>query len=129
MAWAADRRGPERVRGAYAWRTLRRVDARLIFNSDLPGSDWSLFYSWHSALLRQDKSGAQVLGWFPDQRMSAEETVRGHSSWAAFAGFDDASAGVIALGKRADLTAVSVDPFRGRNGSELFGGGGAPLRR
>jgi hypothetical protein len=54
--------------------------------------------------------------------MSAEETVRGYSSWAAFAGFDEASAGVIAVGKRADLTAVSVDPFRVRNGAELLGG-------
>ena len=122
MAWAADRLGPERVRGAYAWRTLRRAGARLVFNSDLPGSDWSLFYGWHSALLRQDKSGAPALGWFPDQRMSAEETVRGYSSWAAFAGFDEASAGVIAVGRRADLTAVSVDPFRVRNGAELLGG-------
>ena len=122
MPWAAQRLGADRVRGAYAWRTLRRAGAHLVFSSDLPGSDWSLFYGWHSALLRQDKLGSPPAGWFPDQRMSAEETVRGYSTWAAYASFDEAAAGSIEVGKRADLTAVSVDPFRVHGGAELLGG-------
>ncbi|MDA0875634.1 MAG: amidohydrolase, partial [Bacteroidetes bacterium] len=32
--WAGDRLGPDRVRGAYAWRSLRRGGALVIFNSD-----------------------------------------------------------------------------------------------
>jgi predicted amidohydrolase YtcJ len=122
MPWAEDRVGPERVRGAYAWRRLRQTGAQLVFSSDLPGSDYNLFYGWHSAMQRQDKSGAPDGGWYPDQRMSAEETVRGYSSWAAYAAFDEGSAGAIAVGKRADFTAVSVDPFRAQGREELLGG-------
>jgi predicted amidohydrolase YtcJ len=44
--------------------------------------------------------------------MTPEEAVRGYTVWSAFAGFDDAEAGVIAVGKRADLTVMDVDPFR-----------------
>ena len=122
MPWAEERLGKERVRGAYAWRTLRKAGAKLAFSSDLPGSDWSLFYGWHSAMLRQDKQGMPAAGWYPDQRMSAEEAVRGYATWAAYAGFDEKSAGAIAVGKRADFTAVSVSPFTMKNGADLLAG-------
>ncbi len=122
MPWAEERLGKARIRGAYAWRTLRRSGARLAFSSDLPGSDWSLFYGWHSAMLRQDKQGMPAAGWYADQRMSAEEAVRGYSTWAAYAGFDENSAGTIAVGKRADFTAVSVSPFTMKDGAELMHG-------
>ena len=47
--WAEDRLGAERIKGAYAWRTLRREGVDLTFNSDLPGSDHSIFYALHAA--------------------------------------------------------------------------------
>lgn len=110
--WAATRLGAERVQGAYAWRTLRRSGAALVFSSDLPGSDWSLFYGLHSAITRQDTTGAPPGGWYPEQRMTAEEAVRGYTAWGAFAGFDDAKAGRLTPGMRADMTVLDVDPFR-----------------
>ena len=122
MRWAQERLGPERVKGAYAWRTLRRAGTRLVFSSDLPGSDWNLFYGLHSAMTRTDRTGAPAGGWMAEQRMSAEEAVRGYSSWAAFAAFDEADAGAIAVGKRADLTVVSVDPFRIATDEDLLKG-------
>jgi hypothetical protein len=110
--WAETRVGAERVGGAYAWRTLRRAGAALVFSSDLPGSDWSPFYGLHSAITRQDTSGAPAGGWYPAQRMTPEEAVRGYTVWSANAGFDERDAGTIAVGKRADLTVLNVDPFR-----------------
>ena len=110
--WAEQRLGRERVQGAYAWRTLRRGQARLAFSSDLPGSSWSPFYGLHSAISRQDTTGVPPGGWYPEQRMTAEEAVRGYSTWNAYAGFDEAQGGTIAVGKRADFTVMDVDPFR-----------------
>ncbi|MFN0097261.1 MAG: amidohydrolase [Gemmatimonadaceae bacterium] len=110
--WAETRVGASRIAGAYAWRTLRRAGAALVFSSDMPGSDWSPFYGLHSAVTRQDTSGAPPGGWYPAQRMTAEEAVRGYTLWAAYAGFDEGDAGTIAVGKRADLTVLNVDPFR-----------------
>jgi predicted amidohydrolase YtcJ len=121
MPWAGERLGPERVRGAYAWRTLRAAGARVVFSSDLPGSDWNLFYGLHSAVTRQNKGSMPNGGWFPEQRMTGEEAVRGYSTWAAYASFDEDSSGVIRNGTRADFTAMSVDPFRD-DGEALLGG-------
>ncbi|MEY4952201.1 MAG: hypothetical protein RL299_625, partial [Pseudomonadota bacterium] len=36
MPWAETRLGPQRIRHAYAWRTLRKQGARLTFNADNP---------------------------------------------------------------------------------------------
>ncbi|MBL0170487.1 MAG: amidohydrolase [Gemmatimonadaceae bacterium] len=120
--WAEQRLGAGRIQGAYAWRTLRRAQARLAFSSDLPGSSWSPFYGLHSAMTREDTSGAPTGGWYPEQRMTAEEAVRGYSVWNAYAGFDEQQAGTIAVGKRADFTVMDVDPFRQRALAELLKG-------
>ena len=120
--WAETRVGPVRIAGAYAWRTLRRAGAALAFSSDLPGSDWSLFYGLHSAITRQDTTGAPPGGWYPAERMSREEAVRGYTSWNAYAGFDESNAGTIAVGRRADLTVLSVDPFRAERAADLLRG-------
>ena len=109
--WAEARVGAERIKGAYAWRTLRTAGARLIFNSDLTGSDHNLFYGLHSAITRQDKTGQPAGGWYPGERMTPEEAVRGYSTWAAYASFAEAEVGQIAAGRLADLTALSVDPL------------------
>jgi predicted amidohydrolase YtcJ len=119
--WAEARVGAERVKGAYAWRTLRRAGASLVFSSDMPGSDWSIFYGLHSAMTRSDTSGAPPGGWYPEQRMTAEEAVRGYTVWGAFAGFDEQEAGMIAVGKRADVTVLTVDPFRATSQELLRG--------
>ena len=110
-AWAADRLGPERVKGAYAWRTFRQHGGRLILNSDLTGSDHSIFYGLHSAITRRDKSREPAGGWFPEQRLTPEEAVRGYSTWAAHAAFVEAETGVLAPGRWADITVMDIDPL------------------
>ncbi|MBT8079861.1 MAG: amidohydrolase [Gammaproteobacteria bacterium] len=109
--WAEERLGPERVLGAYAWRSLREADARLTFNSDNPGSDHSIFYGLHSAITRQDKNQQPEGGWYADQAMNADEAVRAYTSWSAYASFRENETGVIEEGRWADLTVMDVDPF------------------
>jgi predicted amidohydrolase YtcJ len=53
--------------------------------------------------------------------MTAEEAVRGYTVWGAFAGFDEQEAGMIAVGKRADVTVLTVDPFRATSQELLRG--------
>lgn len=110
-AWARERLGPDRIRGGYAWRTLRESGVPLAFNSDLPGSDHDILYGLLSAVARRDKQGEPDGGWYADQRMTAEEAVRGYTSWGAYAGFDEARAGHLAPGMRADITVMEPDPL------------------
>jgi predicted amidohydrolase YtcJ len=111
MPWAEARIGPERLKGAYAWRSLRRAGAKLAFNSDLPATDFSIFYGLHSAVTRRDKEGQPAGGWRLEQAVTIEEAVRGWTSWAAYAGFNEQEAGTIAEHKAANLTVMDIDPF------------------
>jgi predicted amidohydrolase YtcJ len=110
-AWAEERLGPVRVKGAYAWRTLRKAGARLALNSDLIGSDHDIFYGLHSAMTRRDKKLEPGGGWYPEERLTPEEAVRGYTTWNAYAGFTEKETGVLAAGRWADITVMDVDPF------------------
>ncbi len=110
-AWAEARLGPVRVKGAYAWRSLRRSGARLAFNSDLVGTDHDIFYGLHSAITRRDTKLEPRGGWFAEERTSAEEALRGYTNWNAHAAFWEKETGVIAPGRWADLTVLDVDPL------------------
>lgn len=109
--WAEERLGPERIRGAYAWRTLRRNGAALTFNSDNPGSDHSIFYGMHAAITRKDKNQQPEGGWYADEALTVEETVRAYTNWSAYASFREDETGIIEKGRWADLTVMDVDPF------------------
>jgi predicted amidohydrolase YtcJ len=112
MPWAEDRIGPVRVAGAYAWRTLRRAGARLAFNSDLPATDYDIFYGLHSAVTRQTRAGEPPGGWRPEEAMTIEEAVRGWTKWAAALELGDLQAGTLDEGGPADVTVVDIDVFQ-----------------
>jgi len=110
-AWAEDRLGPERIRWAYAWRTLREAGVELTLNSDLPGSDWDVFYGLHAAITRRDEEMEPPGGWYPEESLTPEEAVRGYTSWSAYAGFVEDEAGILERGRWADVTVIDTDPF------------------
>jgi hypothetical protein len=109
--WAEARLGPERVKGAYAWRTLRKSGARLAFNSDLAGSDHDIFYGLHSAITRKARDQTPPDGWHPEERMSSEEALRGYTIWNAYAAGQEKETGTLEVGKWADITVLDIDPL------------------
>ncbi len=109
--WAEARLGPVRVKGAYAWRTLRKAGARLAFNSDLTGSDHDIFYGLHAAITRRDRKLEPAGGWHPEERMTPEEALRGYTTWNAYAAGWEKESGVLAPGRWADVTVMDVDPL------------------
>ena len=82
-----------------------------MFSSDLPGTDYDVFYGLHSAVTRQDREGRPAGGWRPDERVTIEEAVRGFTTWAAYAAFRDSVAGALQSGRWADVTVTTIDPF------------------
>ena len=107
VPWAIDRVGEDRMKGAYAWRTLRKQNATVIFNSDFTGSDPSFFYGMHSALTKKKREGETT--WYPEQAFTAEESLRAYTIWAAYATKQERLTGTIEKGKWADLTFINVD--------------------
>ena len=111
MPWAEARVGPQRILGAYAWRRMRDAGVRLAFGSDFPVEDVNPFWGIYSAVTREDADEKPAGGWYPDQRVSTYEALRGFTADAAWAGFDEATLGAIAPGKRADFVVVASDPY------------------
>ena len=109
MPWAERRVGAERIRGAYAWRRVLDAGGRLALGSDFPVEAVSPFFGIYSAVTRQDPWGQPPAGWYPDQRLTLREAIRGFTIDAAWAGFDEGNLGTIEAGKFADFTVVDGD--------------------
>jgi len=120
--WAEERVGPERILGGYAWRSLRRAGAGLIFNSDLSGTDYDIFYGLHCAVTRTDRSGEPEGGWYPEQAVSVEEAIRAYTVWPAVASAKMEMTGSLSAGKWADITVLSIDPLNVAKPADLFEG-------
>jgi hypothetical protein len=119
MYWAEARVGPERVKGAYAWRTVLNAGGRLALGSDFPVELVNPFLGIHAAVTRQDQKNWPEGGWYPEQRLTLAEAVRGFTLDAAYAAFEEGSRGTIEPGKLADLTIVEGDLFA-MPATELF---------
>ncbi|HEX6640856.1 MAG TPA: amidohydrolase, partial [Thermoanaerobaculia bacterium] len=106
MYWAEARLGEERAKGAYAWRTVLNAGGHLAFGSDFPVEDVNPFFGIYAAVTRQDQKGWPEGGWHPKERLSLAEAIRGFTSDAAYAAFEETSRGTIEVGKLADFTIV-----------------------
>jgi predicted amidohydrolase YtcJ len=111
MYWAEARLGSERVRGAYAWRTVLNAGGRLALGSDFPVEAVNPFFGIYAAVTRQDQKGWPEGGWRPTERLTLAEAIRGFTSDAAYAAFEEGTRGTIERGKLADLTIVEDDLF------------------
>ena len=124
MPWAAERLGPDRLRGAYAWRSLLATGVRIAGGSDFPVESPNPFHGIHAAVTRRPRAApghgdahAAVPGtedaprWQPEQRMTREEAVRSFTIWNAYASRQEARLGSLEPGKAADLVVLSDDVF------------------
>ncbi len=119
MYWAEDRVGPERIKGAYAWRTVLNSGARLALGSDFPVEAVNPFFGIYAAVTRQDQKAWPPGGWYPEQKLTLAEAIRGFTKDAAYAAFEEDSRGTIEPGKLADFTIVEGDLYAMPQ-SELF---------
>jgi hypothetical protein len=109
MAWAEARLGPQRIKGAYAWQSMLKTGAHLPLSSDFPGETMNPFYGIYAAITRQDLQGNPPGGWYPEQRLTLDEALRGYTIEGAYAEFEEKAKGSIEPGKLADLTVISND--------------------
>ncbi|MFN3597820.1 MAG: amidohydrolase, partial [Rubricoccaceae bacterium] len=109
MGWAEARVGPERIRGAYAWRRLVDSGARLALGSDFPVERVSPLLGFYAAVTRQDADGRPAGGWYGNQVLTRAEALRGFTLDAAYAAFMEDEVGSITPGKRADFVILSDD--------------------
>ena len=111
MNMAEQRVGPQRIKGAYAWRTFLKQGSRIACGSDFPVESSNPFFGIHAAVTRQNAAGQPVRGWYPDQAMTLTEALRCFTLDAAYAGHQERNLGSLEKGKRADFIVIDQDLF------------------
>jgi len=76
-----------------------------------PGGGLRVEQEVWAAVTRRTIDGKNPDGWFPEQRLSLEEALRGYTRNGAYAEFAEEEKGSIETGKLADLTALDRDLF------------------
>ncbi|WP_420828581.1 amidohydrolase [Maribacter huludaoensis] len=108
MYWAEERLG-ERVKGAYAYKTLLNKAGTIALGTDFPVEDVSPFLTFYAAVARQDTSGYPEGGFQMEEALSREETLKGMTIWAAYSNFEEDEKGSIEPGKFADFVIYDKD--------------------
>jgi predicted amidohydrolase YtcJ len=106
---AESRLGPDRVVGAYAWKSLLDSGAILAFGTDVPVESPNPFAGLAAAMTREDAGGQPFGGWMPEERLNREQAWHAYTGGAAYAAFAEDRLGNLEPGKRADFLIIDQD--------------------
>ncbi|MGE5235359.1 MAG: amidohydrolase [Acidobacteriota bacterium] len=104
MPWAPARLGDARTAWAYRWRSLLAAGAHLCLGSDVPVESPDPRLGLWAAVTRRPPEGTAGGPWNLSEALTIEEAIAGYTSWAAYAGHEEAWRGAVAPGYAADLT-------------------------
>ena len=100
MPWAENRLGSERVKNAYAYKTLLEQNGWLINGTDFPIEHISPIKTFYSSVARKD---------LIENKLTREESLKSMTIWAAKGYFAESRKGSIEVGKEADFVILSDD--------------------
>lgn len=109
---AEHRVGPERIKGAYAWRTFLDQGSKIACGSDFPVESPNPFEGLHAAVTRQNNAGVPAGGWYKNQAMTMNEAFRCFTLDAAYAANQENVIGSLEPGKWADFILIDRDIFK-----------------
>ncbi|PJJ59627.1 amidohydrolase [Hymenobacter chitinivorans] len=109
MYWAGGRLGKERLKTAYAYQELRKQYGQVALGSDFPVEDINPLFGFHSAVARQDAKNYPSGGFQMENALSRPDALRGMTTWAAHAAFEDKQKGSITPGMAADFVILNKD--------------------
>ena len=109
---AEHRVGPQRIKGAYAWRTFLDQGSRIACGSDFPVESPNPFEGLHAAVTRQNNAGVPAGGWYKNQAMTMNEAFRCFTLDAAYAANQENVIGSLEPGKWADFILIDRDVFK-----------------
>ena len=109
----ADRYWGDRTRYGYAWRSLFKTGATIVFGSDAPVDSIEPLTGIYAAISRRRPDGLpSPQGWHPEQRLTIAEAIAAYSMSAAYTSGREQTMGSIAPGKIADLTIFDRDIYQ-----------------
>lgn len=106
MYWAGERLGPERIKSAYAYKSLKNENGWIPLGTDFPIEGINPLLTYYAAVSRMDLEKYPEGGFQIENALSREDALRGISIWAARASFEEAVKGSLELNKYADLVVL-----------------------
>lgn len=111
LHWIEDRLGPERIKGAYCWKTLKDQGFIQTGGSDCPVEFFDPMKGIYAAVSRMDMDGIPKGGFQPEEKLSVYEAVSIFTKNVHVATGQQDKLGTLEVGKFADLVVLDRDPF------------------
>jgi len=109
MYWAGKKLGKKRLKYAYANQKLKDENGWIPLGTDFPIEDISPIKTFYASVFRKDVKGWPEEGFQMENALSREDTIRGMTTWAAKANFEENEKGSIEKGKFADFVLLDTD--------------------
>jgi hypothetical protein len=101
--------GQERVKFAYAWKSLKDAGAKLAFGTDYQVEPLNPMEGLYASVTRKDRLGEEGEGWHPEQKISMEDAIKYYTLGSAYAQFMDDRKGMLKPGFLADIVILDKD--------------------
>ena len=109
--WAEKKIGRKRCKYTYAFKSLLEKGAVLACGSDWTVAPLDPITGIYAAVTRQTLGDKHPGGWFPEQKISLKEAIKGYTMNGAYAEFSEHLKGSVEEGKLADLVVLSRNIF------------------
>ncbi len=104
--------GENRLPNSFAWASLLKNNATLVYSSDWPACvSLNPIRGLHTAVTRRTTTGQPESGWVAEQKIKIEDALLAYTHLGAYSSFDENSKGRIAVGFLADIIVFSQDLF------------------
>lgn len=111
LHWIEDRIGPERIKGAYCWKTMKEEGLIQTGGSDCPVESFDPMKGIYAAVARADMDGVPNGGYHPEEKLSMYEAFSIFTKNVHFATGQEDKLGTVEPGKFADLVVLDRNPF------------------
>lgn len=104
--------GEDRLPWSFAWNSMLKNNAKLVFSSDWPACiSLDPIRGIHVAVNRRDPSGYPEEGWVVQEKISIYEALKAYTQAGAFSSFEEGKKGLLKARYLADLIVFSQDLF------------------
>lgn len=110
MYWAEERLGKDRIKNAYAYKSLRDdANGMIVFGTDFPVENINPLYTFYAAIYRRDLNSFPEGGFQYEERFKRKDALRAMTINAAYSNFEEEEKGSLEEGKFADFVILDKD--------------------